>query len=339
MMFKITGLKAKKGQVFILVLMVMAIGLIVISPLLDYLSSSYRTYTRDVIKTNAYYAADAMMAYILHDIQRGVNVYEANVETAYSQDDYLGSGMDVSVTINDSMPQPVATPEGGSGWIYLDPGITICADTSCDSTLLLNSLGYGKTHDFPVYLVEDADIEVNWTMDDPGATCWCDDGGHCAYYLGASMWMNYPNGSKITATEVSGSSSNNPLTLNFNWTAPETDTYTVQFENTGCHRDQARNCGWFFVCFFTGCDTNQVNRPSLSAAFGGNGDTDYTWVRIGKEEDGVVYSYQDYSVTATASKNGEDLVSITAYIRHSPGPLAYWLEQTVEIPSWQVTYY
>ncbi|MFA5054661.1 MAG: hypothetical protein WC562_00600 [Dehalococcoidia bacterium] len=329
-MFKITGLKAKKGQVFILVLMVMAIGLIVISPLLDYLSSSYRTYTKDLIKTNAYYAADAMMEYIIHDIQRGVNVYELNASTSYSQDDYLDSGMDVTVTINDSMPQPLAPPEGGSGWTYLDPGILICPEASCDSTLLLSSLGYGKTHDFPLYLVEEADIEVNWTMDDEGR--WFLFCGTCSYYLGASMWMNYPNGSKIAETEVSGSSTNAPLTLNFDWTVPEggTGDYTVQFKNTGCHRQS--QCSWF------SCDGNE-NRPSYSASVSGTGDTSYTWVKIGMEKDGVVYTYQDYSVTATASKNGEDLVSITAYIRHSPGSMVYWLEQTVEIAGWQVTYH
>jgi hypothetical protein len=147
-MFKLTSIKAEKGQVFILTLIVMAIGLIVISPLLSYLDSSSRQYISALTKTTAYYAADAMMENILNDVYRGVNIYDYNVSTQYSQDDFLSSGFGVSVVVNNSMPQPLPTPEGGSGWLYLDPGVSICDDSSCDTSLLLSSLAYGATHNY-----------------------------------------------------------------------------------------------------------------------------------------------------------------------------------------------
>jgi hypothetical protein len=172
-------------------------------------------------------------------------------------------------------------------------------------------------------------------MDDSGVCCWLGCwAGQCSYHLGGSIWMLYPNGSTIPGTTFSGSSTSTALNIRLNYSVPDegTGNYTIQFKNTGCYRQSNAD-------FFCGCSGNQT-RPSYSASFAGTDDTSYTWVRVGKEEGGVVYSYQDYTITATAKNDkGQEIVSIIAYVRHSPGPLAWWKEQIVEIPSWQVIYH
>jgi hypothetical protein len=337
--------KAKKGQLLILTLIVMAIGLIVISPLLRYLDSSYTQYLHELNRTNAYYTADAMMENILNDIYRGVDVYNQNVSAPYNLlnplngSGYLNSGYDIGVVINNSIPQSLDTPQGSSDWIYLDPGISTCNTSSCNTSLLLGSLGKDLTHDFQLYLIGGNQVQVNWAFDDEGVRyCYwlvfmfCS--ARCPYYVSGSMWMLDRDGVKIPLTERNGSApESTPLHLWFNWSVPEgaTGNYTIQFKNTGCHRYAVRD--WLGSCL------GDELRASYSEPFVAVDDTNYTWVRVGKEIEGVAYSYQDYMITATAKRNNQDIVSITALVRHSPGPMAWWKDQIVEIPGWQVTYY
>jgi len=131
------------------------------------------------------------------------------------------------------------------------------------------------------------------------------------------------------------SNTNPQLTLNFSWSIPEgaNGNYTISFKN---------NNSYFTVSTFDSHgngDCCSHNNNFASAVFSGDGAINRTWVAIGKQIGGQVYSYQDYMITATAKKNGQNIVSITAVVRHSPGPLAWWQEQTVVIPSWQVYYY
>jgi len=380
--------KAKKGQILIITLLVMAIGLIIISPVLQYLDSSITQYLHDVVRTNAYYAADAMMQDILADIHSGIDVYNQNVSVPYSQSDFLYSGYNVNVSINYATLQGMPAPQGSGDWLYLDPGVKICTDTTtCNTSQLLGSLSVGATHNFSVYLVGGNVIKVNWTIDESdNLVCWfgilwlsvipfrkgrmkskitlltlailviasltvvgCRSHWNCCenpcnpYHFNGSMWMNNPNGSTIQEIGVNGivssgtvtSNTNPQLTLNFSWSIPEgaNGNYTISFKN---------NNSYFTVSTFDSHgngDCCSHNNNFASAVFSGDGAINRTWVAIGKQIGGQVYSYQDYMITATAKKNGQNIVSITAVVRHSPGPLAWWQEQTVVIPSWQVYYY
>ena len=339
-----THVKAKKGQILILTIIVMAIGLIVISPLLAYLDSSYSQYLHELNRTTAYYATDAMMENILNDLYQGVDIYNQNASTPYNQNgsNYLNSGYDISVAINNSILYSLPTPQGASNWSYLDPGITICDNSSCDTSKLLGSLATGATHNYSIYLVGGNQVQVNWAVNEPAPpVCgWivviiipvyvcC---AACPNHSEGSMWMLYPNGSPVAGTAVNGSVTNAPLTLNFNWSVPEgaSGNYTIGFKNINSYRKYSDNV-WFCNC--------NVNNSVASTVFSSSGATDHTWVRVGKEIGGEVYSYQDYMITATARRANQDVLSIIAYVRQSPGPITWWKDQIIEIPSWQIIYY
>jgi hypothetical protein len=59
-------------------------------------------------------------------------------------------------------------------------------------------------------------------------------------------------------------------------------------------------------------------------------DAGYTWVKIAQG------GYADYLITSTSSRDGEDAITITCYIRQTPGPSLWWEEQSLEILSWNV---
>jgi len=336
-----THVKAKKGQILILTIIVMAIGLIVISPLLAYLDSSYSQYLHELNRTTAYYAADAMMENILNDLYRGVDIYNQNESTPYNQNgsDYLNSGYNISVAINNSILYSLPTPQGSSNWSYLDPGITICDNSSCDTSKLLGSLALGATHNYSIYLVGGNQVQVNWAVENVappvcGFTLWpfyrCS--ATCSNHSEGTIQMLYQNGSPVAGTAVNGSVTNAPLTLNFSWSVPEgaSGNYTIQFKNTNSYSKYS-STHW--------ADNCDGNDSVVSTVFSSSGATDHTWVRVGKEIGGEVYSYQDYMITAKARRANQDVLSIIAYVRQSPGPITWWKDQIIEIPSWQIIYY
>jgi hypothetical protein len=334
--------KNKKGQVLILTLIVMAIGLIVISPVLRYLNSSYNSFIHETKRTEAYYAADAVMTLILNDVYRGVDVYNANVSSPYNQENFLIGDFDVNVVIEETLSAPLPTPSASSEWIYMDPGVSITTENSSTS---LESLAYGGTHEFELYLVGGHDVQVNWCFNDESLNCLWNYAYMCPYYCMGSIWMKYGNGSTIPGTLVSGGSDDpvdpdylpsEALTVRLNYSVPEegTGNYSIVFRNDNSYRVKLPLSGG--ICSCTG---GNENRAAYTKPFVADDDPNFTWVRVGNEEGESVYAYRDYFIQATASKDGRDVLSITAYVRHVPGPLGWWKEQTVEIPTWDITYY
>ena len=59
-------------------------------------------------------------------------------------------------------------------------------------------------------------------------------------------------------------------------------------------------------------------------------DAGRTWVKI--EQGG----YEDYIITSTSSRDGEDAVTITCYVRLTPGTSKWWEEQGLDVLSWNV---
>jgi hypothetical protein len=325
-----------KGQILVLTLIVMAIGLIVISPMLSYLDTSSSQYAHGLVRTLAFYNADTMMTNLVNDVYSGINIYDQNISSPYSHPGgYLGSDYEVRVSINNSIITSLAAPTQADDWIYMDPGISTCNTSSCDASKLLNALAYGATHDYLISLVAGSKVQVNWTADGEGVCysswligCWYST---CSYHVGGEMWMVYPNGSTIPGTTVNGTTTSAANTLHLNYSVGTSGNYTIKFKNTNSYRKSGQD-------IFGGCSGNET-QPSYSAAFSGTNDPDFTWVAVGKEMDGVVYTYQDYTITVTARKGNSDIVAVTAYIRHNPGPMAWWKDQVVQIPSWQITYY
>ena len=331
-------MKANRGQILIFALVAMAVGLIVFSPMLYFLESSSTQYLREINRTTAYYTTDAMMENILGDIYSGVDVLNQNLSTPYNLlnppngSGYLNSGYNVSVSINNSITQTLPPPAGAAGWIYLDPGILICNTSPCDPNYLLGSLGAGLSHNYSIYLAPGNVVGVNWQFD--GHSSWCL--GDFFYYPNGSIQIRYPNQS--VAIRCAGTNDSCPVTLGLNYSVPvggPSGNYTIQFTNEHSHRHVGYMC-WFIAC---ACYYDEDDYLS-STAFSGVGEADHTWIRVGTMIGGQVYSYQDYMITATAKdKNGRNMVSITAVVRSNPGPLAWWKQQTVEIPGWQITYY
>jgi hypothetical protein len=320
--------KAKKGQILILVLMLMAVGLIVISPLLAYLNTSYNIYAGKLEDATAYYTVDAMMGKIFGDLYTGTNVYILNVSdsTRYNNQSASGwlNGYNISTYVNNSMASPPPPSLGETAdWIYRDPG--------CDFGL--NSLAHDATYTYNVSLTEGTSVMSNWYFQDSKS-------GSCNYTCSGVMWIAYANLSPVPgATTGTLTFTNTGFSGNLNWTVPPggTANYSVRFQNlatrksgSGCSTTSDRSMSQMFV------------KPTFSGA--GPADPDYlkyTWVRLGNSYGGQVYLFQDYTITTTARRvsTNTDVLTVTACVRQTPGPLMPEEHQTLAVVSWTVTYY
>lgn len=125
-------LKAKKGNTLIVVLCVMAMGIIIISPLLHYVETTTNRYKSEIVDTNAYYAADALMEKIMSDLYVLTNISLENQNGNYSMHVPNGwlNGYNASATINAS-PLWAAPPSLTTGGNY---SITTTATRNDSST-------------------------------------------------------------------------------------------------------------------------------------------------------------------------------------------------------------
>jgi hypothetical protein len=322
--------KAKKGQILVLVLMLMAVGLIVISPLLAYLNTSYNIYSSKIDDTTAYYTVDAMMGKMFGDMYAGENIYILNASdsTRYNNQSNGGwlNGYKISTSINNSIASP--PPPSGSqyaDWIYMDPGCAFGLNTLADGA---------PSHDFNIYLTGGSSVTANWYFKGSGS---------CDYYCIGKMWIAYPNGSTVTYTNGSpvsiGPTMNGVKTAfqqQLSWTVPQSGSgnYYIKFQNnskrkipSGCSTNQSFNMN----------DALMVVKPTFS----GIGETNHTWVRVGNSYGGQVYQYQDYTITTTAklASTNADILRIVACVRQTPGSLMWWEHQSLAVISWMITYY
>ena len=331
-------MKAKKGQILVFVLALMAIGLIMISPLLHYLGTSLNVYLRNLEENNAYYVADALMEEIIRDLYRGDDVYNSCLNGAYddwSNESIVESkleigGFTVDLTINDSVTVPMP-PGEEVDYVYLDPGVEFG----------LASLAHGAEYDFEVYLTGGIDIQTHWVFGDFGemgnqVPCgWFDLGRKtCAYWPHGQIWIE-KDGEGVVAGPINGTATSAAATAHLNYSVPDGEggDYTITFKNDLSKR-------WSDINWWScGCE-DEVYCAVSTEAFSGAGESDHTWIKLGKDDgEGHISLYRDYTITATAIKGGEDILSITACIRQTPGPITWWLDQKINITSWQIEYY
>lgn len=333
-MTKIMRPKSKKGQVLVFTLMLMAIGLIVITPLLHFLDSSYTAYKGILIDTDGYYTADAMMNTLIVDMASGQDVLNQSALYNKSLSGGWLNGCNVSTSINSTMYSYMVPDEETDEWTYLDPG---CG-------LGLGSLAHDANYSVKVYLTEGSNITVNWYFDDIADYTDCDPlrvfhYSLWPYYCLGDIWIAYENGSPVGGLGTYNSTSglpNKPLNLSAGWSVPinGSGNYSVIFRN--------RSWRYLMECFggqgaVQDRSTGAVNSPP---AFGGTGDLSYTWIKVGEIVGGSrVVRYRDYTITTTATRAGDKVASVTAVLRQAPGPLNWWPPQDVEIVSWQVSYY
>ena len=324
-------MKAKNGQILILTLIIMAIGMIVISPLLSYQASSFRIYTEKEKKVLAYLAADAMMTQIFADIYMGKNIYVLNIEDPerYSPEGEWLNGFDIRTSIDDYMENPPPPLSGDMDWVYLDPEINFG----------LNTLAYNAIHSFELYLTGNTTVTVNWYFRDSRS-------GICNYFCTGRMWITdsdhitvqYGNSSSVDTGEISNGT-NVAFQQQLTWTVPEGQSgdYFIKFQNLATRRSGGGGCGT--INYRSMSDFSAESSPPGRPTFSGIGDEQYTWVRIGTADGDQVYLSQDYTVTITASRRGTDVASIKACLRQWPGPMIRWEEQSIAVLSWIISYY
>ena len=316
-----THVKAKKGQILILVLILMAVGMIVMAPLFHYLNSSYDLGLSKITDTQAYYAVDAMIGKIFSDMYAGQDVYINNSAHPeyYSNASWL-NGFQINTSIINSMqsPPPPSGSTADAGWIYMDPG--------CD--LGLNSLASGTAdqHLFNISLTGGTTVTAHWYFQDNKA-------GSCSYYDNGKMWITYPNGSYTNGSPaVLSNGVSKAFNQSLSWTVPQNGSavYTIHFQNLAV-RGSGSGCPNGSRNFY---DSGWVKKPTFS----GIGDPTYTWVSIGNSSGGQVWQYQDYTITTTARRDNKDILKVTACVRQSPGPLVWWQQQNLAVVSWIVCY-
>ncbi len=319
-------MKAKKGQILILVLILMAVGLIVMAPLLHYMDTSYNIYQSKYNDTMAYYTIDAMMGNLFIDMYAGENIYMLNrSDSRYNPAGEWLNGYNISTSVNNSMPSPPPASGGEHpGFTYLDPGCSFG----------LNTLPYGQTYVFNVSLTEGDNVTVNWYFKDSqyvrfGRT-------PCNYYCIGNISITYRiNGSIVTNATGSAVTTGNKMNgvntafqQQLNWTVPQggSDIYSIKFKNLA-QRGDGFSCGNV---------TRSMSQMFVKPTFSGIGDPLYTWVRTG---DSTGYQYQDYTITSTASRHGTNVASVTACVRQTPGPSHWSEQQSLAVISWTITYY
>jgi hypothetical protein len=307
----------------------MAVGLIVISPLLSYLHTSYNLYTNEILNATGYLTVDAMMEQIFSDMYAGEDIYILNKSESnpYNQDSWL-NGFDIITVVNNSIAAPPPPPSGGeANEVYMDPG---CG-------FELGSLEHDHTYFFELYLTENSTVTVNWYFKDEKAS------SSCNYYCNGSMWIEDSYYATVCGAEdedlSNGFSTAFQQQLNYTVPVGGTGNYFIYFKNlatrksgSGCSTTTERDMSDFDAA------TDPPGRPTFS----GIGEDQYTWVHLvsGSESQGV---YQDYTITTTARKEindvVSDVVSITACVRQTPGPLVRHHAQTLAVVSWIVEYH
>lgn len=142
--------RRERGQILILVLAVMALGLLVIGPLLAYVDVSLRLTSRTQDRTAAYYAADAGVERVIGDLYQGVNVLAADY---YRSETIKGYTFVATASLPESdAPPPPATD------IYLDPG-------GCFGLRPLKAKGDPDGKDvwnYSLVLVKGESVKINW---------------------------------------------------------------------------------------------------------------------------------------------------------------------------------
>jgi hypothetical protein len=345
-MFKSTRPKTKKGQILIFVLVLMAMGLIIITPLLHFLNTSYNAYINIMTDTTGYYTADAMMSNIVNDMVSGQDVQ--NRSAGYyntTQPSGWLNGCNVNTTISSSLLS-YTVPEESDDWLYLDPGIGLLSDP----------LAHEGIHDFKVYLTENSDVTVHWYFNDRRDHWGLY--GYCPYYCEGAMWVEADNASH-TVMWGNQSNLNNVASVAFNQSlhfqvpANMSGNYTIRFQNLA----RADKMNWIGDCegpydrslSFEDCDDTSYDAGRLhsiydhacQSAFSGTGDMSHTWVKVGTilPVGSKVVQYREYTITTLAKRGNTDIASITARLRQSPGPLIWWANQNIEIVAWEIRYY
>lgn len=141
--------RGRSGQLLILVLGVMGLGMLVIAPLLSYVDVSFRTNMAYQIKTESYLAAEAGIERVIGDLYMGTDIRLPTYETMANQAPEVQGGLYFEINITEPTALGVAPLAIES---YLDPG----------SCLGMRPIPAGDVWDYDFFLSHGEDIKVSW---------------------------------------------------------------------------------------------------------------------------------------------------------------------------------
>lgn len=297
--------RGERGQILILGLAVMALGLLVIAPLLAYVDLSLRLTTKAYDKTAAYYAADAGVELVLGDLYQGVNVLAADYNRSETIKGY-------TFFANASLPEIEAPPPPATE-LYLDPG-------GCFGLRPLKAKGDPDGKDvwnYDFVLVKGGSVKVNWAAS-------IDTGSGTEHCLGEiELWKLDENGNEdelIKSTGVQGDGDDGRLvaiTLYVPGELIEGGTYRIKFTNHSYSGDNPNSnfVDSYAVCFkqkgdedhtFTGSIT--LN-PSHFISPGG----EMTILAFNEDNDDSIFSdYVEVKITTATPENTYTFANVTA---------------------------
>jgi len=146
--------RKERGQILILVLVVMVFGVLVVTPLLAYVDISLRLFHRSEHRAAAYYAADAGVERVIGDLFQSKNIL---AEGYYVTSNGPIKGYTFNATA--SLPQGEAPPPPETE-VYLDPG-------GCFG---MRPIAADGAWNYTIVLPQGQSLKVNWAAFVPDGT-------------------------------------------------------------------------------------------------------------------------------------------------------------------------
>ncbi|MBI2865741.1 MAG: hypothetical protein HYX99_00050 [Chloroflexi bacterium] len=286
--------KGSRGQILPLAIVLLAAGMLVLTPLLSQLATMLQKGGNEREQRMKVYAAETSINRVIADLIRGAD----GVGTTYTTTQpHTGGSFQTftittsysapSVTVNDYTPTiTISLPTGtqarpATQLNYVDPGVTHPQ---------LATIPGGYTYLIRLYNVKAGTLQVNWAYSPAGIS-----------RLG--VWAGMPVDNRTNQPYPPGQLDRWPTEQ------PILDTgftsATATFNRTAAIAvDPATDgSGGVYTLVFDNSRGTQSKTTAAFAASGGPGDT---WV--------YVKAYKDYIITATVGG-----VSVSAYLRQVPG--------------------
>jgi Tfp pilus assembly protein PilX len=295
--------RGERGQILAWALIFLALGALVVTPMLGYASTVFRGQAYTFDRTQQQYAAEAAIRCVMADLAMGAdaipttyNTYSPHkpgqpytayqITTSYAASSVIVNGYTAAASI--AAPQVGAVPAGSQQ--YIDPGA---------SAPQLSSVSTGTGYLMRLFNVRAGTLIVNWAYSPAGrarVAVW--DG----LPVNPSTGVPYPPG-QIASFPVE-----TPV-ADSHWS--NTTANSVRTPALATQEGKVYSIVFFIYAGQAGSRTTQP--------FAGGGGADETWMYLA--------AYRDYLITATAGD-----VAIRGYIRQVPGysqPPTTWSASSV----------
>lgn len=239
--------RKEKGQILILVLVVMVFGVIVVTPLLAYVDISLRLFSRTHDRAAAYYTADAGVERVISDLYQRINILDPG---------YNVNGLIKGYTFNATadLPEGEAPPPPETE-VYLDPG-------GCFGMRPIVAEGNWS---YNITLPQGQSLKVNWAAyvkDEAGTE-------HCRGEI--ELWLddNLVASSLYSGDQEDGDEGR-AVAITWDipgWLITEAGTYTIKFKNNSYLNDPGNPVDVWAKCFAGQGDDDHTFTGSITSDF------------------------------------------------------------------------